>query len=234
MKDYKDTLRDVIKYATIDCDDLIGTLFMMGFTPYQLINDFDFDEEAVTSHSDFREYADLYGEFPEVDKNIGKLAERNNKPYEVEYTDMFENKHTVIPKLELYSACDILTGEKRPLIAIQLYSVNEEMEKEPFAMLTVNFGEYICIHNAAYIDTNNLGSKITDWLEKIGAGHKTNFTKQSGFCKYPLFVFNDEFLSKIEDNGQNLAKYNESFEKYTHTFLGFEPEDEPDITDQKE
>lgn len=155
----------------------------------------------------------------------------NLKPYEVPYKDMYGSEYTLIPELRLYDAYDILTGTNRPLIAIQLHFIDEEMAREPFAMLTINFGEYIGVHNAAYIDTNNLGNNITDWLEEIGAGHKTQLTKQSGFCEYPFFIFNDDFLTKIEDNGQCFAKYNKSFDEYTRTFEPEMDEDEPDITD---
>lgn len=155
----------------------------------------------------------------------------NSKPYEVPYKNMYGNEYTLIPELRLYDAYDMLTGKNRPLIAIQLHFIDEEMEREPFATLTVNFGEYIGVHNAAYIDTNNLGDSITDWLEEIGAGHKTQFTKQSGFCVYPFFVFDDEFLKKIEDNGQCYARYNKSFDEYNRSFEPEINEDEPDITD---
>ncbi len=65
MKTFKETLESVINYAKIDCDDLIGTLFVMGFTPRQLIYDFDFDKKTVLEHPDFREHADACGEYVE-------------------------------------------------------------------------------------------------------------------------------------------------------------------------
>lgn len=65
MKTYKETLESVINYAKIDCDDHIGTLFVMGFTPRQLIYDFGFNKEDVLEHPDFREYADACDEYVE-------------------------------------------------------------------------------------------------------------------------------------------------------------------------
>ena len=65
MKTYKDTLKSVVEYAKIDCDDLIGTLFVMGFTPRQLIYDFGFNKEDVLEHPDFRKFAEACGEYTE-------------------------------------------------------------------------------------------------------------------------------------------------------------------------
>lgn len=65
MKTLKETLKSVINYAKIDCDDLIGTLFVMGFTPRQLIYEFDFDKDTVLQHPDFKHYADVCGEYNE-------------------------------------------------------------------------------------------------------------------------------------------------------------------------
>lgn len=65
MKTYKDTLKSVVEYAKIDCNDLIGTLFVMGFTPRQLIYDFGFNKEDILEHPDFKHYADVCGEYNE-------------------------------------------------------------------------------------------------------------------------------------------------------------------------
>lgn len=65
MKTLKETLKSVIDYAKIDCDDLIGTLFVMGFTPRQLIYEFGFDKDTVLEHPDFRAVADACGEYNE-------------------------------------------------------------------------------------------------------------------------------------------------------------------------
>lgn len=68
MKTFKETLESVIKFAKIDCDDFVGTLFMMGFTPRQLIYEFGFDKDVVLQHPDFRDFADACGEYKEGDE----------------------------------------------------------------------------------------------------------------------------------------------------------------------
>ena len=67
----------------------------------------------------------------------------------------------------------------------------------PFATFTVNLGEFIGLKNSAYIDTNN-NPEIIEWLEKEGFGEVTGFTKRSGFCEYPLFLFKEEVLKELD------------------------------------
>lgn len=67
MKSFKDTLLDVIQYAKIDCDDLVTTLLLMGFTPEQLIKEFDFDEEDVKASEIYDDVADALEDIPEDD-----------------------------------------------------------------------------------------------------------------------------------------------------------------------
>lgn len=58
MKSLKATLEDVIKYAKNECDDPVTTLLVMGFTPEQLIKEFDFDEEDVKASEIYEEIMD--------------------------------------------------------------------------------------------------------------------------------------------------------------------------------
>jgi len=68
MRTFKETLKCVIEYVKSECDDRIGTLFMMGFTPRQLIYVFGFNKKDVFEHPDFREFADACGEYNEGDE----------------------------------------------------------------------------------------------------------------------------------------------------------------------
>lgn len=74
---------------------------------------------------------------------------------------------------------------------------NEEGYPEPWQNLTVNLdASRWCKPNCAYIDTNNNGDEIIDWLEKNGLGHETGRIAASGWCFYPEFEFNMEALKK--------------------------------------
>ena len=72
---------------------------------------------------------------------------------------------------------------------------NEEGYPEPWQNLTVNLAESCrCKPNCAYIDTNNNGNEIIDWLEINGFGQQTGRIAASGWCFYPEFEFNMEAL----------------------------------------
>ena len=72
---------------------------------------------------------------------------------------------------------------------------NYEGYPEPWSNLTVNLS-VPCKPNCAYIDTNNNGSEIINWLESNGLGEKTGRVNFSGWCSYPEFEFNMEALMK--------------------------------------
>ena len=74
---------------------------------------------------------------------------------------------------------------------------NEEGYPEPWSNLTVNLDKsFRCKENCAYIDTNNNGDGIIDWLETNGFGEQTGRLVFSGFCIYPEFKFNMEEIMK--------------------------------------
>lgn len=58
----------------------------------------------------------------------------------------------------------------------------------PWSDLTVNLSNKLPL-DRAYIDTNNNGESIVEWLTSLGLGEVIGYVC-SGFCKYPLFQFN--------------------------------------------
>ena len=74
---------------------------------------------------------------------------------------------------------------------------NEEGYPEPWQNLTVNLpASRFCKPNCAYIDTNNNGDEIIDWLETNGLGKETGRIAASGWCFYPEFEFDMYALKK--------------------------------------
>ena len=69
-------------------------------------------------------------------------------------------------------------------------------DSEPWGMLTVNL-DGKRQKDCAFIDTNNHGQEILEWIEKNGMGHVAGRTGQSGFCTYPEVQFNSEFLKEL-------------------------------------
>lgn len=83
-------------------------------------------------------------------------------------------------------------------LSIQLlYKVGNDWE--PYGSLTTNLGESSMGRNNAYVDTNNLGNQILDWIKKNDLGEPTGRMKQSGFCRYPEVHFNEEALKKFDN-----------------------------------
>jgi hypothetical protein len=72
---------------------------------------------------------------------------------------------------------------------------NEEGYNEPWSDLTVNLS-ILCEKNCAFIDTNNNGEEIIDWLISNNLGKLTGRIEPSGWCVYPEFEFNMEELAK--------------------------------------
>lgn len=81
-------------------------------------------------------------------------------------------------------------------LAIEMFCWDEGFP-EPWSVLTVNLiDEEKCLPNCAYIDTNNNGENIVDWLEANKLGIRTGNLGVSGWCVYPEFKFNMEEVQK--------------------------------------
>lgn len=75
-------------------------------------------------------------------------------------------------------------------LALLLYE-----DGELYAKITVNLRVKLP-SNLAYLDVNNLPSKIVKMLEDKGVFKRTEIETQSGFVTYPLCEFN---MKKIEE-----------------------------------
>lgn len=113
------------------------------------------------------------------------------------------------PSLALYSVTDFM-GEDKFGLALELL----DSDGLPYTTLTVSFGEFIGMQNAAYIDSNNNPKELIDAVIEAGWMQDTGFTKASGFCTYPLYLFNEQFLKSVNpDAYQEYSEQYEVFEK---------------------
>lgn len=73
-------------------------------------------------------------------------------------------------------------------VALKLYSYQKK-EFNYYCSVTINLPD--CPRNAGcqFIDTNNNGQEILEWLEEHNFGKRTDREGKSGFCTYPLFDF---------------------------------------------
>lgn len=72
---------------------------------------------------------------------------------------------------------------------------HDDRYPEPWSDLTVNLS-IECAYCCAFIDTNNNGKGIIDWLVENHLGYFTGRISASGFCAYPEFCFNLNELMK--------------------------------------
>ena len=68
-------------------------------------------------------------------------------------------------------------------------------DPEPFADVTVNIDAPVPDY-CGYLDTNNL-SKVEKFVTENDLGEFTGIMGQSGYCQYPLYLFNVEKLREL-------------------------------------
>lgn len=65
----------------------------------------------------------------------------------------------------------------------------QDPQIEYYTTITVNIPDSERQAGWQFIDTNNNGGDVVEWLEKYGFGKLVGRSEQSGFCRYPLFDF---------------------------------------------
>lgn len=133
---------------------------------------------------------------------------KENHGKEIKITGFDGNTVALIPELVLYSVSDFM-GEKQKNIGLNLY-IRSENGLEPYAALTKNFNEFIGMKNCSYIDTNNCS--FAEQLLKQGIAKDTGLTKHSGYCIYPLWQFDTDFLKTVDCELYDL--YSSEFDRY--------------------
>ena len=138
--------------------------------------------------------------------------------------NVLEREFVVTPETNLYTVSDFM-GKKMYGIAIQLKAENPETGvKGPFSIITKSFGEFIGLKNSAYIDLNNC--PYATQLLQYGIAVDTGFTKQSGRCVYPLWLFKEEFLK--EHGEANYNQYSDEFDRYMISMNGDDSDEDVD------
>lgn len=103
--------------------------------------------------------------------------------------------------MKLYSlnGYDNLVLEKGQYVRGNLALVLREQDDfSPYATLTVNLGTGDGLEPyQAYVDTNNLGRDIIDWIEENEIGTPTGRTERSGYWVYPLVEFNKTLVDSL-------------------------------------
>ena len=88
-------------------------------------------------------------------------------------------------------------------LAIEMIEVSPKGRRirDYFGMLTVNIADSDVMANdkRAFIDTNNNGEEIAQWLIDNKIAYPTGFIGFSGFCTYPLFEFDKSVLDEMKE-----------------------------------
>lgn len=140
-----------------------------------------------------------------TDKQLNDTTPDHRK---IKIKDYYGEEITINPQFIRYSVTDFM-GRKMTIPGISL-TVDTSEGEEPFAVLTKSFGEFIGMKDCAYIDTNNCA--FANIFVDLGIAQPTGFTKESGFCSYPLWKFDEGFLKQIGD--MEYEQYSEAFDEY--------------------
>lgn len=129
----------------------------------------------------------------------------------------------LMPVLEHYSVHDFM-GKEMHGLAIILFDKNEETGEYdiPYTLATVSFGEFIGIKNSAYVDLNNFPFAV-DLVEQ-GYAEESGFTKESGCCTYPLWIFKEEFLKEI--GAEKYKVYSDEYDRYMKEACSFDDDEQ--------
>ena len=80
---------------------------------------------------------------------------------------------------------------------IGIMAVSEHTE--PYGDMTVNQDSKAPDY-CGYVDTNNM-PELAQFIEENKIGEFTGLTKRSGFCEYPLYLFDPEKLRELCPDG---------------------------------
>lgn len=129
----------------------------------------------------------------------------------MEFNMPYGRSKTFDVRLEHYTVREFMGKEMKGL-AVALYLENGEIGQYDIlaGLITKSFGEFIGYKNTAYIDLNN--SPFATELLQRGFAEDTGFYKDSGFCKYPLWEFKEEFLKQIGE--EKYKQYSDEYDKY--------------------
>lgn len=88
-------------------------------------------------------------------------------------------------------------------ISVMAYC-NGEYGAEPFGSITVNIEDSdTCVNDCNFIDSNNMSADVLLFLEENNIAHPTGRVGNSGYCVYPEYRFNKEFIREYSRKSTN-------------------------------
>lgn len=132
-------------------------------------------------------YAPVEAE-PEV-----KQAEEREQGQEEKIGDTLELKTHFGTTEQVALTVNVYTNNK------SLFVGTETMEEGPYCDVTVNLLDAVP-HYCAFVNTNNM-PELEDFLVKNGIATFTGLEQKSGYCTYPLYMFDAERLRELCPDG---------------------------------
>ncbi|MFQ9053615.1 MAG: DUF4313 domain-containing protein [Oscillospiraceae bacterium] len=133
-----------------------------------------------------------------------------------EIKDYFETPVILEPRVELYTVYDFMGKELAwPLRLFLICLSKEQMRKNSSLFLQKSFEEFIGLKNSAYVDINNC--PFAPQLLNRGFAKDTGLYKESGFCSYPLWTFDETVLK--ETGGEKYERYARAYDEYMESSL---------------
>lgn len=177
------------------------------------------EPEKITDCISKGKFDNKKGEFPKL-SNLDESPKNIPKTFTI--SSFNDEKYEIKPHLYLVEVYDYM-HEKQHNLGLN-FTYKEDGMDMPFGNFTLNFCEFIGMKNCAYIDTNNCW--YADEILQTGIAEDTGLTKLSGFCKYPLWQFKEEFLKTVD--GDIYQKYSDEYDEYMRAaMLESENDEEP-------
>lgn len=88
-------------------------------------------------------------------------------------------------------------------------SMMEDGYPEPYGDVTVNLGVEVPDF-CGYVDTNNM-PELEKFLVDNDIGEFTGFMERSGFCMYPLYMFNVDKLRELCPDGMEVYEASKGY-----------------------
>lgn len=106
------------------------------------------------------------------------------------YKDAWGSEH----ELALVRTTYMMTGN----LAVEALVADRGNEEygQTWCNVTVNLGR-LPEPDLAFLDTNNMGSKLVETLDSLGIYEYTGRKARSGYCEYPLVRFTDLALAAM-------------------------------------
>lgn len=127
--------------------------------------------------------------------------------------DFVDDSGATVKMIPRIDTCQVkgFGGQKALSFVLALEAADDADFEDMYIPITMPFDEFISIKNSAYVDVDGF-PPVRQLLEK-GIAKETRFSRSDDFAVYPLWVFDEKFLS--EAGGEKYKEYAQFHDAYT-------------------